>query len=334
MRALLSSSPAAGRVIHREIQVFQIFGSKSILPILDGAGTLPKTEAASILRRQLRSERLDVGGLFLPRRIIRMPPCSFKAAHQFLPLARRVYDHPGLIINPITHMAWRPYENLISGELNNCTPGKVTGWMHFFRSGKQPLKVSLDLVGDFHEDIRGRVIRLSNPEPMDRNTSLDRRGTYMEGFGSVQCGEAGDTTAGISLGFWTESLSQKLLAQQEILWEQNGVPASEREKRRQEIASTHRRCIKRQELYYPYVAYPYIEWYSDANGRVVLELAPDQVEIVDGRPHSGEKAAEALAADERRRATALCAFLGSLVGGPTWESSRKFPATPSLNKVN
>jgi len=32
----------------------------------------------------------------------------------------------------------------------------------------------------------------------------------------------------------------------------------------------------------PYVDYPYIEWHSQANGRVVLELAPDQVEIVAG----------------------------------------------------
>jgi len=32
-----------------------------------------------------------------------------------------------------------------------------------------------------------------------------------------------------------------------------------------------------------YVSYPYIEWYSEANGRVVIELSPDQVEVV-GRP--------------------------------------------------
>lgn len=29
-----------------------------------------------------------------------------------------------------------------------------------------------------------------------------------------------------------------------------------------------------------YVKYPYIEWYSDANGRVVLELDPEQVEVI------------------------------------------------------
>lgn len=32
-----------------------------------------------------------------------------------------------------------------------------------------------------------------------------------------------------------------------------------------------------------YVAYPYIEWYSDENGRVVLELEPDQIKVI-GEP--------------------------------------------------
>ena len=32
-----------------------------------------------------------------------------------------------------------------------------------------------------------------------------------------------------------------------------------------------------------YVDYPYIEWYSDANGRVVLELDSSQVEVI-GQP--------------------------------------------------
>ena len=29
-----------------------------------------------------------------------------------------------------------------------------------------------------------------------------------------------------------------------------------------------------------YVAYPYIEWYGDENGRVVLELGPDQIKVI------------------------------------------------------
>ena len=95
-----------------------------------------------------------------------------RQAGSTLPLARRVYDHPGLIINPKTHMAWRPYENLINRELDNRTPGKVTGWMRFFRFGKRPLKVRFDLNGDFHDDIRGKVISLSNPAHSHRNGTV------------------------------------------------------------------------------------------------------------------------------------------------------------------
>jgi len=32
-----------------------------------------------------------------------------------------------------------------------------------------------------------------------------------------------------------------------------------------------------------YVSYPYIEWYGDENGRVVLELDPDQIRVI-GEP--------------------------------------------------
>jgi len=34
------------------------------------------------------------------------------------------------------------------------------------------------------------------------------------------------------------------------------------------------------ELLYDYSDYPYIEWYGDDNGRVVLELEPGQIEII------------------------------------------------------
>jgi hypothetical protein len=75
------------------------------------------------------------------------------------------------------------------------------------RRGKQPLRAIFDLTGDFHEDIRGTVIRLSSPAPSDRSASLDREGTYMDGFSAVQRGEIGDITAGLSLGPCTEALT-------------------------------------------------------------------------------------------------------------------------------
>jgi hypothetical protein len=73
---------------------------------------------------------------------------------------------------------WLEYGNLIDGELDNSVPGKVTGWICFFRHSKEPLQVSLDLSGDFHDDVRGKVIRLSNSKPSDREEDSDMEGDY------------------------------------------------------------------------------------------------------------------------------------------------------------
>jgi hypothetical protein len=198
-------------------------------------------------------------------------------------------------------MAWRPYENLIDGELENRTPGKVTGWLRFFRNEKPPLRVTLDLQGDFHEDIRGKIIRLRNTTPSDRD------GTYMEGFARVQSGTVGDITAGLPLGPWTEELREMLMAQHELAWDELGITGEKREAARQETNDGYRRNIEAGDLYYSYVPYPYLEWYSD-NGRVVLELDPSQVEIVEGAPAKPKTPAE-LHADEKKRSEAFGSFL-------------------------
>ena len=208
-------------------------------------------------------------------------------------------------------MAWRPYENLIDGELDNRTPGKVTGWIRFCRRGKRPFKVTLILAGDFHEDVRGRVIRLTNPEPSDRNAGLEREDTYMKGFSHVQRGDVGDITAGLPLGPWTEELAQKLMAQNELSWDENGVQGVEREQQRQEFAERYQQHIQAGDLCYSYVSYPYIEWYSEANGRVVLELDPSQVEIVRSAS-AKEKSARELVEGERKRVEAFGGFLENL----------------------
>ena len=217
-------------------------------------------------------------------------------------------------------MAWRPYENLIDGELDNHVPGKVSGWMRFMRRGKQPRRVIFDLAGDFHEDIRGSVIRLRNPAPSDRCASLDREGTYMDGFSVVQRGEVGDITAGFSLGPWTEAIAQNLMRQHEYLWDGNGLRGLGREKRRKEVAEIHRAHIEAGDLYYPYVAYPYIEWYAD-NGRVVLELEPSQLTVVSvGASSLTEKTPGELASDRRKRVLAMGRFLRDMARGLSCEN--------------
>ena len=123
-------------------------------------------------------------------------------------------------------MAWRPTEYLLDGELDNTQPGKVTGWMKFAGMKR---KVSFDLKGNFHRDIRGAKIHFSG----NGWEGDPKAPSYMHGMAERQTGEVGDITA--------------------------GLPPCD------------------------YTKYPYIEVYTEENGRVVIELSPDQVEVI-GRP--------------------------------------------------
>jgi hypothetical protein len=211
-------------------------------------------------------------------------------------------------------MAWRPYQNLINGELDNTTPGKVTGFIRFFREGNKPLRVSLDLSGDFHEDIRGKIIRLKNSEPSDKNRALEREGTYMKGFAPIQRGKVGDITAGLSLGPWTEARAQQFMAQNELYWDEVGLKGTEREERRKNFADSYKAHIDAGDLFYPYVKYPYVEWYSNSNWRVVLELDPSQLEILPSENASiEEKTPEELLSDDSNRDDAAAIFQQSFV---------------------
>ena len=122
-------------------------------------------------------------------------------------------------------MAWRPTKYLIEGELDNTNPGKVTGWMRFAGSKK---KVTFDLKGNFHRDIRGAKIHFRGD-----GIESDEARHFMENFDTRQTGKAGDITAG-------------------------DPPAD-------------------------YLNTPYVEVYSDQNGRIVIELDRDQVQVI-GRP--------------------------------------------------
>lgn len=123
-------------------------------------------------------------------------------------------------------MAWRPTKHLLEGELDNTTPGKVTGWMRFAGMDR---KVTFDLKGNFHRDIRGAKVRLhgrgQEPDP--------RTASYWDGIAAHQTGDVGDMTAG-----------------------------------REPV---------------DYVPRPYFEWYGDRNGRVVIEVDAEQVEVI-GQP--------------------------------------------------
>ena len=147
-------------------------------------------------------------------------------------------------------MAWRPSAYLLEGELDNTNPGKVTGWMRF--AGMQD-KVTFDLDGNFHRDIRGAKIHLRGG-----GDGTDEAKRFMGGFSATQAGKVGDITAG-------------------------RPPAD-------------------------YVNHPYLEWYSEDNGRVVIELEPDQVQII-GRPIP---ACESDPISREQQASNMAEFLGAL----------------------
>lgn len=123
-------------------------------------------------------------------------------------------------------MAWRPHNYLLEGRLDNSRLGKVTGWLKF--AGLVD-RVTFDLHGNFHRDIRGTAIQLKGTSEAPVNDAE----RYMKGLALRQTGEVGDITA--------------------------GLPPQD------------------------YVDYPYIEWYSAENGRVVLELEHSQVNVI-GQP--------------------------------------------------
>ena len=150
-------------------------------------------------------------------------------------------------------MAWRPNEQFIEGVLDNTVPGKVTGWMRF--AGMKD-KVTFDLEGNFHRDIRGAKIHLRG-DAYEDPADIDS-GDYLDGFASHQTGKAGDITA--------------------------GLPPQD------------------------YGNRPYVEWFGEENGRVVLELEPVQVEVI-GRPIPAIES-DPISRQEQNRN--MVAFLGSL----------------------
>ncbi|HSV98657.1 MAG TPA: DUF2958 domain-containing protein [Sedimentisphaerales bacterium] len=150
-------------------------------------------------------------------------------------------------------MAWRISQYLVEGELDNTHLGKVTGWMQF--AGMKE-KVTFDLKGDFHRDIRGAKIRFRG-DASETDPPADAA-SYMEGLAVEQTGKVGDITA--------------------------GLPPVD------------------------YVSYPYIEWYSEDNGRALIELEPVQIEVI-GAPIP---ACESDPISREQQSRNMAEFLGSI----------------------
>ncbi len=64
-------------------------------------------------------------------------------------------------------MAWRIGENVVRGEVDNRTRGRVTGRV-WIAGVAEP--IVLDLAGDCHPDLAGCLLRFENPEPTPLTT--------------------------------------------------------------------------------------------------------------------------------------------------------------------
>lgn len=164
-------------------------------------------------------------------------------------------------------MAWRPQKCVIRGELDNTERGRVTGTLWLLGRDKP---VILDLVGDAWPDLAGCKVTFVNTNPQPQPE-------YDEGFSLNQTGSVGDITASQKL--------KKLLVPEEV-WMQ-----AMREKRFHEIPWVLSNSV-------------YFEWFSDRNGRVVIQSTDYEITVSERQWEADpdEQAAQQAINEENMRA--------------------------------
>ncbi len=139
-------------------------------------------------------------------------------------------------------MAWRIDEPLIRGEIDNRVRGLVRGTLWFVGRAEP---VILELKGDPWRDLAGHVLRFTNPAPSPAEAGK------LEGFVSRQVGSVGDITASRKVKVpecTMDELMEFFEAKKPFPWHWGNSL--------------------------------YLEWHSERNGRVVIESATYQLEIV------------------------------------------------------
>jgi hypothetical protein len=137
-------------------------------------------------------------------------------------------------------MAWRIHDSVIRGEIDNRSKGRVQGTL--WLEGL-PAPITLELSGNACTDLAGCLLKFRNPgpaEPMRKDVTL----------AAVQRGRIGDLTA-----------SRKVRVFDVPITEVRAM-MDRGEKPPEHMANTL-----------------YLEWFSDANGRVVIESTDYELEI-------------------------------------------------------
>lgn len=154
-------------------------------------------------------------------------------------------------------MAWRIEEAVIHGEIDNTTVGRVTGRI-WLVGRSEPLL--LDLVGDGWRDLAGTRLKFFNRDPAAQwdSSSLE----------TLQTGLVGDMTA-------SRRRRVPTVDDEEIM---------RLHESRMEVPSEVRNLL-------------YLEWFSEVNGRVVIESADFELDIsghhwsMDGDAEEAQKLA-------------------------------------------
>ena len=157
-------------------------------------------------------------------------------------------------------MAWRISDLVLDGEIDNTRKGRVVGWL---RLSDRTELLRLQLRGDCHPDLAGWRFRVVRVDPVPKWAEEKNA----DGLSTDQSGEAGDITADQVLRHFDCPVDE-LLARIRA-----GEPPP----------TEWRKAL-------------YLEWYSDRNGRVVIQSTRLGVERL------GERAFELTAEDLRRKA--------------------------------
>lgn len=167
-------------------------------------------------------------------------------------------------------MAWRIDEAVTRGVIDNTVEGRTKGYI-WLAGRDEPLVLSL--VGDCWRDLAGTRLRFENPSPVavPDSAALDVN----------QYGIVGDMTA-----------SRK-----------SKVPTVSEEE-------LHRLCQSQTGIPYEWRNTLYLEWFSEINGRVVIETSAYELEI---SPHEWEMDEDAEEAQKLANLNAMRDFMAQVI---------------------
>ena len=148
-------------------------------------------------------------------------------------------------------MAWRPSHLFQAGELDNTQMGWTIGWLELVGF---PERLQLKLVGNCHPDLAGWKFRIKRVMPELAGDLDSEAPTYYAGISLDQSGHVGDITADQMIKHFEipiDELIQRMHAGEHPPF-------------------TWRKCL-------------YLEWYSNRNGRIVIQSTRLEVERIGER---------------------------------------------------